>query len=119
MKRMQIHIKNLRLRAIVGIFEWERNHPQDVILNVYLDFDATDCIAHDSIDDTVDYKALKKQIIQEVQKSEFYLVEKLAAHVLELVMARERVLEATVEIDKPHALRFADSVSVRISDRKE
>jgi D-erythro-7,8-dihydroneopterin triphosphate epimerase len=112
---MQIHIKNLRLRAIVGIFEWERNHPQDVIVNVKLTFDAADCIASDSIDDTVDYKALKKRIIQAVEKSEFYLVERLTAHILELVLDTPRVLEATVEIDKPHALRFADSVSVRLS----
>jgi D-erythro-7,8-dihydroneopterin triphosphate epimerase len=116
---MQIHIKNLRLRAIVGIFEWERNHPQDVILNVRVDFDATDCIESDSIDDTVDYKALKKRIIQEVEKSEFYLVEKLTAHVLDLVMQDSKVVEASVEIDKPHALRFADSVSVRLCARRD
>ena len=119
MRRMQIHIKNLRLRAIVGIFEWERNHPQDVIFNVYIDFDATDCIRSDSIDDTVDYKALKKRIIQEVEKSQFFLVEKLAAHVLDLIMQEQRVVEASVEIDKPHALRFADSVSVRLSAARD
>jgi D-erythro-7,8-dihydroneopterin triphosphate epimerase len=115
MKRMTIHIKNLRLRAIVGIFEWERHNPQDVIVNLRLEFDATEAAVSDAIEDTVDYKALKKRIIQEVEGSNFQLVEKLACHVLDMVMENDKVLKATVEIDKPHALRFADSVSVSLS----
>ena len=115
MKRMTIRIKNLRLRAIVGIFEWERHNPQDVMLNVALEFDATAAAASDAIEDTVDYKALKKMIIQEVESSNYQLVEALACHVLDVIMQEPKVLRATVEIDKPHALRFADSVSVSLT----
>ncbi|MFP4356580.1 MAG: dihydroneopterin aldolase [Phycisphaerae bacterium] len=115
MKRMTIRIKNLRLRAIVGIFDWERTNPQDVLVNIAMDFDATAAARSDDIDDTVDYKAVKKKIIQHVESSNYQLVEKLASTVLDLVMEDQKVLSATVEIDKPHALRFADSVSVSLT----
>ena len=45
----------------------------------------------------------------------FMLLEKLASEVLELVMVNQSVCRAEVEVDKPHALRFADSVSVSMS----
>ena len=48
-----------------------------------------------------------------METSQYFLLEKLAARVLEIVGAEPKVLRAAVEIDKPSALRFADSVSVR------
>jgi FolB domain-containing protein len=109
---MIIRIKNLRLRAIVGINPWEREQTQEVVLNVELEFDGAKAAASDRIEDTVDYKRLKRQIMQEVEASQYFLIEKLAARVLEIVRAESLVTRATVEIDKPSALRFADSVSV-------
>jgi FolB domain-containing protein len=109
---MIIRIKNLRLRAIVGINPWEREQAQEVVLNVELEFDGAKAAASDRIEDTVDYKRLKRQIMREVEASQYFLIEKLAARVLEIIRAEPLVTRATVEIDKPSALRFADSVSV-------
>lgn len=109
---MKIRIKNLRLRTIVGVNDWERDHSQDVIVNVELEFDGSKAVQSDNLEDTVNYKALKKRIIQEVESSKFFLVEKLAHHILEIVMDHPKVQHAQVEVDKPHALRYADSVSV-------
>ena len=116
---MIIRIKNLRLRTIIGINEWEREHFQDITLNVKIEFDGSRVVESDDIKDTVDYKALKKRIIQEVEQSQFSLVEKLAGHILQIIMEDEKVIFAEVEVDKPHALRFADSVSLTCSSRRE
>jgi len=115
---MIIRIKNLRLRAIIGIFDWEREHKQDLILNLRLTFDGSQAAASDRIEDTLDYKKLNKRIIAHVEASQFFLLEKLAQSVLELAMEDNRVAEARVEIDKPGALRFADSVSVECEGRR-
>ena len=110
---MQIHIKNLRLRAIIGIFDWERTHKQDVIINARIDFDGRQVSENDRIESTVDYKMLSKRIISFVEESEFFLLEKLADRILQLIMDDPKVDRAVVEVDKPQALRFADSVSVQ------
>ena len=115
---MIARIKNLRLRTIIGIFDWERQSKQDVILNIEFEFDGTKAADSDDIEDTVDYKALTKCIISEVEQSRFYLLEKLANHVLSIIMENPKVQRAVVEIDKPRALRFADSVSITSSADK-
>ena len=115
---MKIRIKNLRLRTIVGIYAWERKEVQDVIINIDFEFEGSDAAKSDRIEDTVDYKKLKKRIIEEVENSRFYLLEKLAGRILSIVMSDSKVIRARVEVDKPQALRFADSVSVECSAGK-
>lgn len=109
---MIIRIKDLRLRAVIGINDWEREHKQDIVINLELEFDGRKAGETDDIADTVNYKAITKQIIKEVEASEFYLLEKLSSSIIKIVMQDDKVKKASVEIDKPHALRFADSVSV-------
>lgn len=109
---MIIRIKNLRLRTIVGINAWERDHPQDVIVNVEFEFDGAKAADSDDLADTVDYKSMKKKIIDLVENSQFNLLEKLASSIKDIVMEQPLVQRVRIEVDKPHALRFADSVSV-------
>lgn len=109
---MHIRIKNLRLRAITGINNWERKDLQDIVINAEIEYDGDAAAESDDIEDGLDYRAITKRIISEVQSSRFHLLDKLAARILETIMQEQKVLRATVEVDKPHALRFADSVSV-------
>lgn len=109
---MIIRIKNLRARGIVGIYDWEKDHPQDIIVNVAMEFDGTLAAQTDRIEDTVDYKRVKRGILDIIENGRFGLVEAMAHRVAQMIMEDERVLRATVEIDKPFALRFADSVSI-------
>lgn len=110
---MQIQIKNLRLRTVLGIYRWERKELQDIIINVSIELDGSKASRSDSIKDTVNYKTIKKEIINAVETSSFRLLESLSTHILELIMRNTLVNRACIEIDKPHALRFADSVSVK------
>lgn len=112
---MLIKIKNLRLKTIIGVQDWERKEQQEIVINIGLDFDGTGAAASDDLADTVDYKALKRSVIDFVEQSRFKLLEALAQRVLDIVLADPTVRSATVEIDKPHALRFCDSVSVTVS----
>lgn len=107
-----IKLKNLRLRTIIGVFDFEREHKQDIIINLALMFNDEKPAKTDNLDDTLDYKALKKKIIDNVERSNFNLLEKLSDFILDLVMEDPKVIKAKVEIDKPGALRFVDSVSI-------
>jgi len=110
-----IRITNLRLQAIIGCNEWERNQKQEVILNISMYYDPTQAIKTDDLGETIDYRSMKKRIITEVERSSFFLLERLTSHVLDIIMVNSRVISATVRIDKPKALRFADSVSIEMS----
>jgi D-erythro-7,8-dihydroneopterin triphosphate epimerase len=111
---MRIRIKDLRLRTIIGIYDWEREHRQDVVINAELTFDGTAAAASDAIEDTVNYKAITKAMIAHVEGASCQLLERLASELLAIALEDPRVHSAWVEVDKPHALRFADSVSVRV-----
>lgn len=109
---MMIRIKNLRLRTVIGINDWERDLLQDVIVNVEFEFQSDAAVKSDDINDTVDYKLLKRKIIKYVENSKVFLLEKMADGILNIVFENPKVLHAKVEVDKPNALRYTDSVSV-------
>lgn len=111
--RVQIH--DLLLRCIVGINPDERDKPQDVLLNLALYVDVRRAGASDDIADAVNYKQVTKRVIDLVENSRFYLVEKLATEVARLILTEfPAVARVTVQLEKPGALRFARSVGVLI-----
>jgi len=110
-----IRIKNLRLRTYIGFNDDERRKRQDVVINVRFSYPADEAAASDDVKYAVNYRTITKEIIRTVEEGRFMLLERLAADVLELVMSHERVAFAEVEVDKPHALRFSDSVSALLS----
>jgi D-erythro-7,8-dihydroneopterin triphosphate epimerase len=114
-----IRIKNLRLRTYVGIKEEEVNNRQDVVINARLVYDADRAIRDNDIEAALNYRTITKNIIAYVEGNRFALLERMTREVLGIAMEPHAVLEAEVEIDKPHALRFSDSVSVTLSARRE
>lgn len=115
----QIHIRDLQLRCVVGIFEEERRAKQDVMISITLWADYRAACQSDRIEDTVDYKQIKKQVAGMVEKSSFFLIERLAQAVADICLAPERVRRVMVAVDKPGALRFARSVAVEITRDKD
>ena len=113
-----IRIKNLHVRTIIGFNPEERVNRQDVIINLQIEVDVSKAVSTDHEDDIYNYKAITKTIIAFVSESKYNLLEKLTHEVLQLVMKDERVIWAKVEIDKPHALRFSESVSVELEARR-
>ena len=109
-----IRIKNLIIRTIIGFNPEERVNRQDVVINLEIEVDISKAVGTDHQEGIYNYKTITKSIIAFVSESKYYLLEKLTHEVLQLVMEDERVIRAKVEIDKPQALRFADSVSIQL-----
>lgn len=110
-----IHIKGLFLRANIGFSEHELGKLQDVLINIRMDYDSSLAEISDDPANALDYKTMTKKIVALVEQSRFNLIEGMCRKVLNMVMENPLVVLAEVEIDKPHALRFADSVSLTIS----
>jgi FolB domain-containing protein len=110
----QIHIKDLHLRTVIGINAEERRDRQDVLVNIVMDVDMQRAGETDDIGDAVNYRTITKRIIQLVENSQFYLVEKMAAEIAAICLSDPLVEGARVTVEKPGALRFARSVGVTI-----
>ena len=109
-----IHIRDLHLRCIIGVFEDERRAKQDIVINISMFVDLRAAGASDRLEDTVDYKAVKKRVLSLVEHSSFFLVETLAERIAAICLDAPLVRRARVCVDKPGALRFARSVAVEV-----
>ncbi len=103
------------LRTFIGFNPEELVNKQDVIINIEIETDIPEkALQTDEPDGIVDYKTITKKVIALVQDGRFKLLEVITQNILDLVMEDSRVKMARVEVDKPHALRFAESVSVEL-----
>ena len=112
-----INIRNLRLRTLIGFNPEEMVKQQDVVLNIEIDYAIGASVLEDNIDDALNYKTITKKVIEHVEQGQFLLLEKLVSDVLQICSEHPSVSFARVTIDKPHALRFADSVSLTLTHR--
>jgi dihydroneopterin aldolase len=113
-----IFLEDLRIETIIGIFDWERETKQTVILDLEMAADIKKAAATDSIDDTLDYKAVAKRIIQYVEESEFQLVETLAERVTEIILTEFTVPWVRLKLNKIGAIRGASGVGIVIERGK-
>jgi len=114
----RIVISDLLVRCIIGIRDDERKEKQDVLINLTLDVDLRKAGKSDRLEDSVDYRAINKQIMSMAEGSQFYLVEALAQSVADVCLSYPEVTEARVRVEKPAALRFARSVGVEITRKQ-
>jgi FolB domain-containing protein len=110
----RISIKDLLVRCILGESAEERREKQDVLITVILFADLAKAGRSDRLQDSVDYRAVKKEIVAAAESSQYHLVEALAERVAEVCLAHNAVQRAEVTVEKPGALRFARSVAVVI-----
>jgi dihydroneopterin aldolase len=109
-----IYIKDLRIETIIGIFDWERKVKQEVSIDMEFPFDCKKAAATDSIEDTIDYKAITKGVIKFVEDSSFQLQETLAESIASLVKNEYGVKSIKLRVSKPGALRGAKDVGLII-----
>jgi dihydroneopterin aldolase/D-erythro-7,8-dihydroneopterin triphosphate epimerase len=115
----QILIKNLLVQGILGINPEERTNPQEVLVNVTMWVDLRPAARSDDIADAVNYRTVAKAIIAHIEQGSPMLVERLVTEIAAICLGADgRVVEVEVEVEKPGALRFADSVGVRIHRKR-
>jgi D-erythro-7,8-dihydroneopterin triphosphate epimerase len=109
-----INIRNLRLRTYIGFNTEEMEKKQDVVINMQMRYEITDAVLQDKVAEALNYKTVTKKVITHVEQGRFLLLEKLVADILAISCEHPSVRQAEVTVDKPHALRFADSVSLTL-----
>ena len=115
-----IRVKDLSLRTFIGFKPHEKKHKQDVLIQLEVEVE-TSMVEHNDdyqADGFYDYRSMTKSVIKLVEESRFDLLEALTRKVLDEIMSNPLVKKATVEIEKPHALRYSRTVSVEMSSER-
>lgn len=115
----KIIIRDLLLRGIIGINPDERVNKQDILINMVLFTDISRAAASDNIEDAANYKSITKRIISHVESSSDLLVEKLVTDIARIVVTEFPIERVQVRVEKPGALRFAQSVGIEIERSRE
>ena len=113
-----VFVHELKVETIIGIWGWERKIRQTVSIDLEMGADIRRAAETDSIDDTLNYKAISKRVQQFVADSEFQLVETMAEKIAELVLQEFKVPWIQVRVSKPGAIRGAKNVGILIHRSK-
>jgi len=115
----KIFIHALKTEAIVGIFDWERQVKQTVLIDLEFSADIAKAALSDSIDDTLNYKRVTKRVLAFVEGSQFHLVETLAEHIAMLMLEEFGVAWVRISLSKPGAIRSSRDVGVVLERDRE
>jgi FolB domain-containing protein len=115
----KVIIKNLLARGIIGIHDWERRRAQNILINVTLFTDTQLAGETDDIVDCVDYSKITKKLFAHAESVNRLTVEALANDLAKLCLEDSMVKKVIVRVEKPGAVRFAESVGVEIERSRD
>ena len=119
----KVIIKDLVARGIIGLNDWEREKPQEILINIVLFTDLREAGESDQIEDSVNYRTIAKKALAQAEHAKRYTVEALAADIVKICLSEPGVARARVRVEKPvlgwcfgsrfgYGSRFALSVCV-------
>lgn len=115
----QVIIKDLLARGIIGVNDWERTQKQDILINLVLFTDIRRAGETDDIADCVNYRTVAKKVLAHAESAARLTVEALATDIARLCLEEPKVERVRVRVEKPGAVRFAQSVGVEIERSRE
>jgi len=115
----KVIIKNLLARGIIGVNDWERNRAQNILINITLFTDTRRAAETDHISDCVDYSKMSKKVLAHAESVQRLTVEALANDLAEICLSEQKVAKVIVRVEKPGAVRFAESVGVEVERNRD
>jgi FolB domain-containing protein len=115
----QVIIKDLIVRGIIGVNDWEREKPQEILINIVLFADLSKTGESDDIEDSVNYRTISKNVQAHAESAKRLTVEALATDLAKICLAEPGVMKVRVRVEKPGAVRFTQSVGVEIERSRQ
>ena len=113
-----LFIKNLKVTCIIGVNPYEREHEQEIRMQLFLWTDIAKASRSDNLEDALDYSAIYKAVVKRVEHSKFYLIERLAYEVVTMCLQHPLTRKAKVVIEKIGALEKAESSGIELTLEK-
>ncbi len=114
----KVFIKDLVARGIIGVNDWEREKPQEILINITVFTDTRKAAESDDLADCVDYRALAKKVQAHAETAKRLTVEALANDLAAICLEAPGVERAIVRVEKPGAVRFSKSVGMEVERSK-
>ncbi len=115
----KIIIKDLLARGVIGVNDWERTRPQDILINIILFADTRRAGETDNLKYSVNYSTMSKKVLAHAESVARLTVEALADDLAKICLEEEGVQKVIVRVEKPGAVRFTKSVGVEIERSRE
>jgi FolB domain-containing protein len=115
----KIIINNLLARGIIGVHDWERSRPQNILINITMFTDTHRAAQTDNLDDCINYSTMSKKLLAHAETVNRLTVEALANDLARLCLEEQAVQKVIVRMEKPGAVRFAESVGVEIERSRD
>ena len=113
-----LFIKNLKVSCIIGVNSDERDRKQEVRIQLFLWTEIAKAIRSDNVEDTLDYSAIYKEVVEKVEHSTFFLIERLAYEVATICLQHPLTQKVTVILEKIGALKKAESAGIEVTLEK-
>ncbi|MBF0532158.1 MAG: dihydroneopterin aldolase [Candidatus Omnitrophica bacterium] len=111
---MIIHIPQFPVSLIIGTKPVERRRRQNILLDIIIEYRGEKAARTDQLTDTLDYAAMMKKILEAIQPTQFFLLEKLGAAIAALILQEPLVQNVKVCVTKPDALGKNQPLAVKI-----
>jgi FolB domain-containing protein len=115
----KVIIKNLLARGIIGVNDWERKRAQNILINITMMTDTRRAGETDKLDDCVNYSSMSKKVLAHAESINRLTVEALANDLARICLDEKGVQRVIVRVEKPGAVRFAESVGVEIERSRD
>jgi len=109
-----VFIRELRASTIIGVYDWEREVRQTVVLDLEMASDNRRAAASDDLDDALDYAAVSARLLAFIESSDFQLIETMAEQVATIVLEEFNVPWLRLRVCKPGAVAQANDVGILI-----
>jgi dihydroneopterin aldolase len=107
-----LNIRALNVSTKIGVYAWEQRINQRLLIDISIDTDFSAC--QDDLSKTIDYEALCKNVIHYIESKSFQLIETVAREVADLIQQKFNVIQLTVGVSKPNAIKQAENIQVII-----
>ena len=109
-----IYLHGLAVETTIGIYAWEREIKQKVVLDLELAVDIHTAAANEDINHTVSYQTVAESLTLFIEASEFLLIETMAESIAQLILNEFQVTRVRLKLGKPSAIANARDVGVMI-----
>ena len=109
-----IFLHGLKAKTLIGVYEWERQQPQILLLDLDIGTDFLQAAQSDDVADTIHYAQVAEEIISALAEQSFLLLEALAEYVAQFILTRYQALSVKVKVVKPGILASVAQVGVMI-----
>ncbi len=103
---MKIIFKKISLHPVIGTYDWERNVRQEVFINLEIELYNESAVKTDDLNDTLDYEFLLKTLKERIENKKFFLIERLAGEIWDILSGDFQISGAVIEVHKTLCIKW-------------